>query len=91
MASGNLRRRGPVSSPNKTTAKDVPGLEDYNKAGVKLPSNSISWKSAFLVLLASKLLSAFLNIVHDCDETYNYWEPLHYLIHGYGLQTWEYR
>ena len=21
---------------------------------------------------------------------FNYWEPLHYLNHGYGLQTWEY-
>lgn len=26
----------------------------------------------------------------DCDETYNYWEPLHFLVHGYGFQTWEY-
>lgn len=21
---------------------------------------------------------------------FNYWEPTHYLSHGYGLQTWEY-
>ena len=28
--------------------------------------------------------------VQDCDETFNYWEPTHYLLHGYGLQTWEY-
>lgn len=28
--------------------------------------------------------------IQDCDETFNYWEPLHYLTHGYGLQTWEY-
>lgn len=21
---------------------------------------------------------------------FNYWEPAHYLAHGYGLQTWEY-
>ncbi|CAG2180357.1 unnamed protein product, partial [Oppiella nova] len=26
----------------------------------------------------------------DCDETFNYWEPTHYLIHGTGFQTWEY-
>ncbi len=26
----------------------------------------------------------------DCDETFNYWEPTHYLQHGTGLQTWEY-
>ena len=31
------------------------------------------------------------NIIHDCDEVYNYWEPLHYLLYGYGKQTWEYR
>ena len=28
--------------------------------------------------------------IMDCDEVYNYWEPLHFLVHGTGLQTWEY-
>jgi alpha-1,2-mannosyltransferase len=28
--------------------------------------------------------------IQDCDETFNYWEPTHYISHGYGLQTWEY-
>ena len=28
--------------------------------------------------------------IMDCDEVYNYWEPLHYLLYGTGLQTWEY-
>ena len=23
-------------------------------------------------------------------QVYNYWEPLHYLLYGYGMQTWEY-
>ena len=27
--------------------------------------------------------------MHDCDETFNFWEPLHYLLYGAGLQTWE--
>ena len=26
----------------------------------------------------------------DCDEVFNYWEPLHFLSYGDGLQTWEY-
>ncbi|ODV89565.1 glycosyltransferase family 22 protein [Tortispora caseinolytica NRRL Y-17796] len=26
----------------------------------------------------------------DCDEVYNYWEPLHYFVHHSGFQTWEY-
>lgn len=29
-------------------------------------------------------------IISDCDETFNYWEPLHYLMFNRGLQTWEY-
>jgi alpha-1,2-mannosyltransferase len=46
---------------------------------------------AFACLLAARLLSALFNIIHDCDEVYNYWEPLHFLLYGYGMQTWEYR
>ena len=42
------------------------------------------------MLSAARLLSAALNIIHDCDEVFNYWEPLHYLLYGYGMQTWEY-
>jgi alpha-1,2-mannosyltransferase len=29
-------------------------------------------------------------IISDCDETYNYWEPLNLLLRGFGKQTWEY-
>jgi alpha-1,2-mannosyltransferase len=36
------------------------------------------------------LLAAVFAPIQDCDETFNYWEPTHYLSHGYGLQTWEY-
>ncbi|EAT41035.1 AAEL007308-PA, partial [Aedes aegypti] len=48
----------------------------------------------FSVLLVARLLSAKFLHITDCDETYNYWEPLHYLLfnqsHFLGLQTWEY-
>ncbi|TFY64294.1 hypothetical protein EVJ58_g2719 [Rhodofomes roseus] len=27
--------------------------------------------------------------IQDCDEVFNFWEPLHYLDRGYGFQTWE--
>lgn len=36
------------------------------------------------------LLAAQRSPIQDCDEVFNYWEPTHYLNHGYGLQTWEY-
>jgi alpha-1,2-mannosyltransferase len=43
-----------------------------------------------VLLAAARLLSAALNIIHDCDETFNYLEPLHYVLYGSGMQTWEY-
>ncbi|KAI8880026.1 glycosyltransferase family 22 protein [Backusella circina FSU 941] len=34
--------------------------------------------------------SALYRIPTDYDEIYNYWEPTHYLLEGYGRETWEY-
>lgn len=45
---------------------------------------------AFYILLGARLLAAFYSPIQDCDEVFNYWEPSHYLNHGYGLETWEY-
>lgn len=45
---------------------------------------------AFYVFIVSNALSAAYAPIQDCDEVFNYWEPTHYLDHGYGLQTWEY-
>ena len=47
-------------------------------------------KLAFYVCFFSHTLAAAFAPIQDCDEVFNYWEPLHYLNHGYGLQTWEY-
>ena len=45
---------------------------------------------AFYIFAVANLVSALYAPIQDCDEVYNYWEPTHYLNHGYGLQTWEY-
>jgi hypothetical protein len=45
---------------------------------------------AFCVLALANLVAAAFSPIQDCDEVFNYWEPSHYLNHGYGLQTWEY-
>lgn len=42
------------------------------------------------IVVAIRLLCAQYSIIPDCDEVFNYWEPTHFLTHGYGLQTWEY-
>eukprot|EP00795_Rhopilema_esculentum_P016703 gene16703-8152_t len=44
----------------------------------------------FNVLLSARISAAFLSNISDCDETFNYWEPTHYLMYGNGFQTWEY-
>jgi alpha-1,2-mannosyltransferase len=52
-------------------------------------NNSMKWFHLLGFTLIS-LLSAIVSPISDCDETYNYWEPLHYVMFGTGLQTWEY-
>ena len=47
-------------------------------------------RALFLPLLAVRFLGALLSSIPDCDEVFNYWEPMHYLVYGHGLQTWEY-
>jgi alpha-1,2-mannosyltransferase len=43
-----------------------------------------------LVVIALAALAASFSPILDCDETFNYWEPLHYLLYGNGLKPWEY-
>lgn len=45
---------------------------------------------ALPLLLAIYTLSAWNMVILDCDETFNYLEPLHFLVYGRGFQTWEY-
>ena len=42
------------------------------------------------VFVAANLIASKLNHIDDTDETYGYYEPLHYLLYGVGMQTWEY-
>jgi alpha-1,2-mannosyltransferase len=44
----------------------------------------------FVLLVAASLASALFSVIDDCDEVYNYWEPVHLLLYGSGFQTWEY-
>ncbi|KAI8987796.1 Alg9-like mannosyltransferase family-domain-containing protein [Mycotypha africana] len=51
---------------------------------------TLSLLSAFRILFIIRCCSALFRIIDDCDEVYNYWEPTHYLLYGYGRETWEY-
>ncbi|KAL6816191.1 glycosyltransferase family 22 protein [Trichoderma camerunense] len=64
---------------------------DASHAKKKRPSAySIKPISAFYLFFSASMIAALFAPIQDCDETFNYWEPAHYLSHGYGLQTWEY-
>ncbi|KAH3807838.1 alpha-1,2-mannosyltransferase ALG9-like isoform X2 [Dreissena polymorpha] len=60
----------------------------------KIPETPSPWTptpyTVFKIFLSARLCAAAWNIVGDCDETFNYWEPTHYLMFGKGFQTWEY-
>ncbi|KAG8183188.1 hypothetical protein JTE90_016976 [Oedothorax gibbosus] len=49
-----------------------------------------SFYTAFKILLSARVCAAVWSNISDCDEVYNYWEPMHFLLHGKGFQTWEY-
>lgn len=53
-------------------------------------SFDLSSITAFCVFLSVNLLASIYAPIQDCDEVFNYWEPTHYVAHGFGLQTWEY-
>ncbi|XP_057551196.1 alpha-1,2-mannosyltransferase ALG9 isoform X7 [Hippopotamus amphibius kiboko] len=83
-AAGKLREL--LCSREAGGAEPRPELSG-NKAGqVWAPEGS----TAFKCLLSARLCAALLSNISDCDETFNYWEPTHYLIYGKGFQTWEY-
>ena len=95
MANASLRRRrgtdDAVGNSDDVSTDAMNEIRDDAKRAQmdarQTPSNT--FKRAFLILLVSRIASASLNLIHDCDETYNFWEPLHYLVNGVGLQTWE--
>ncbi|CZT10349.1 related to mannosyltransferase [Rhynchosporium graminicola] len=102
----NMRPENPEAAQKKkkkydTIPKPCPQLlisVPNNKSS--LPANSSPTRpatpfavqpiSAFYVFFVANILAALYAPIQDCDETFNYWEPTHYLSHGYGLQTWEY-
>nr|CDJ91310.1 Alg9 mannosyltransferase domain containing protein [Haemonchus contortus] len=92
---GTAQPPSPHPSSSDTTKFPSPSLSDiHGKLFVSREDMDFDWRpsgNAVLKLLFSLRLSAALwSNISDCDEVYNYWEPLHLLLFGKGLQTWEY-
>ncbi|KAL3098187.1 hypothetical protein niasHS_002023 [Heterodera schachtii] len=81
-------------SHHNQTEKDVPSASNSEWKRVDKRIIDMDWtmsRSAALKILLSVRLSASLwSIISDCDEVFNYWEPLHLVLFGRGFQTWEY-
>ncbi|KAI9474064.1 MAG: Alg9-like mannosyltransferase family-domain-containing protein [Benjaminiella poitrasii] len=73
-----------------STAGDVNAIKAAEAVKSEQNTFSLSLLTAFRVLLIMRCFSALYRILDDCDEVYNYWEPTHYLLQGYGRETWEY-
>ncbi|KAG9351484.1 hypothetical protein JZ751_022734 [Albula glossodonta] len=77
--------------------KDDKGIEDSKTPEIRNEATSKAgqvWapegSTAFKCLVSARFCAALLSNISDCDETYNYWEPTHYILYGKGMQTWEY-
>lgn len=47
--------------------------------------NELSWLCIILIVI---VFSTVYSYIDDTDETFGYWEPLHYLLFNKGMQTW---
>nr|CCC48274.1 putative Alg9-like mannosyltransferase [Trypanosoma vivax Y486] len=45
--------------------------------------------AAVLLLVLSHVFAARFLPIADCDETFNFLEPIHFVLFGSGMQTWE--
>lgn len=95
-----LRRRGTIALDRKTSSAQQKQTSETQRAdetplrpgtafrGLRSPPSA---RLTFLLLFLARSSAVWLQApVLDCDETFNYWEPTHLLLHGRGLQTWEY-
>ncbi|KAK8956345.1 Dol-P-Man:Man(6)GlcNAc(2)-PP-Dol alpha-1,2-mannosyltransferase [Platanthera guangdongensis] len=83
-------RRQAVPDLHPTAAADRYSKEDKGEKKDGQIEKGLRWQLPFLALGLLRHMSASSNIIHDCDEVFNYWEPLHYLLYKSGFQTWEY-
>ena len=69
-----------------TAAVLVPASTAPTKA-LGTPANAITasagsavwWQLGVVVLVAARVVAALTLMITDCDETFNYWEPTHFV------------
>ncbi|XP_058221518.1 dol-P-Man:Man(6)GlcNAc(2)-PP-Dol alpha-1,2-mannosyltransferase [Rhododendron vialii] len=91
----SARQRRPL--PSEASSSSSPSPASYTKLdkpkrsdGGEEADKGLTWALPLFALGVLRYMSATSNIIHDCDEVFNYWEPLHFLLFKSGFQTWEY-
>ncbi|CAE6451772.1 unnamed protein product [Rhizoctonia solani] len=87
-----IRLRKPTNTTERPLAAKKPRhtglLQDQLRRTSRAP-----WcptlSTAFRMLVLIRVAAATWSNIQDCDEVFNFWEPLHYLDQGHGFQTWE--
>ncbi|KAI0756565.1 asparagine-linked glycosylation 9 protein isoform a [Daedaleopsis nitida] len=77
-----------TASPAKPKNRHGGLLQDQLRRAQRAPWCP-SWSAALRIMLLVRVAGAMYSGIQDCDEVFNFWEPLHYLWKGYGFQTWE--
>ncbi|XP_075477030.1 alpha-1,2-mannosyltransferase ALG9 [Primulina tabacum] len=81
------RRPSPMDLHTTSSPRPYSKLDKPEKSGGE---KGFRWFLPLVSLGMLRYMSATSNILHDCDEVFNYWEPLHFLLYKSGFQTWEY-
>ncbi|KAF8921995.1 asparagine-linked glycosylation 9 protein isoform a [Mucidula mucida] len=91
-ATQTLRFRRPEAEKSSPKPKKLDRhagiLQDQLRRSDRAPW-SPSFSLAFRILFLIRFATAMYSNIDDCDEVYNFWEPLHFFDKGYGFQTWE--
>ncbi|KAG1757203.1 glycosyltransferase family 22 protein [Suillus lakei] len=83
-----LRRKEDPKPSIPTIARHSGILQDQLRRSARKPWNP-DFSTAVRILLLIRVAAAMYTNIQDCDEVFNFWEPLHYIDHGHGFQTWE--
>lgn len=79
-----------MSSKAKIKKRSFPGKISEPSSTTDSVGQCILGAFLFVLNLAVRTYCGLFMIISDCDETFNYWEPLNLVFRGFGKQTWEY-
>ncbi|XP_063984376.1 alpha-1,2-mannosyltransferase ALG9 isoform X2 [Diachasmimorpha longicaudata] len=90
MAPGQRQKQLFYVKKDQKKSNNVKKTTKPRETSVEIPLIYPRADIAFKLLLTVRFCSAIWSYISDCDETFNYWEPSHYLLYEKGQQTWEY-